>query len=178
MFAGGILGWFVLIPLISFFGIEQFLAPAPAPISELGAAGIWSYYIRYIGAGAVATGGIISLLKSLPLIVKTFSKSIKGFGKSAKTEERTDIDLPMQFVLIGSLVIALLIWLIPTVPVTLLGALMIVVFGFFFATVSSRMVGLVGSSNNPVSGMIIATFASNVHRIQQIINAAHENKRF
>ena len=157
MFAGGILGWFVLIPLISFFGIEQFLAPAPAPISELGAAGIWSYYIRYIGAGAVATGGIISLLKSLPLIVKTFSKSIKGFGKSAKTEERTDIDLPMQFVLIGSLVITLLIWLIPTVPVTLLGALMIVVFGFFFATVSSRMVGLVGSSNNPVSGMIIAT---------------------
>ena len=157
MFAGGILGWFVLIPLISFFGIEQFLSPAPAPISELGAAGIWSYYIRYIGAGAVATGGIISLLKSLPLIVKTFSKSIKGFGKSAKTEERTDIDLPMQFVLIGSLVIALLIWLIPTVPVTLLGALMIVVFGFFFATVSSRMVGLVGSSNNPVSGMIIAT---------------------
>ena len=157
MFAGGILGWFVLIPLISFFGIEQFLSPAPAPISELGAAGIWSYYIRYIGAGAVATGGIISLLKSLPLIVKTFSKSVKGFGKSAKTEERTDIDLPMQFVLIGSLVIALLIWLIPTVPVTLLGALMIVVFGFFFATVSSRMVGLVGSSNNPVSGMIIAT---------------------
>ena len=157
MFAGGILGWFVLIPLISFFGIEQFLAPAPAPISELGAAGIWSYYIRYIGAGAVATGGIISLLKSLPLIVKTFSKSVKGFGKSAKSEERTDIDLPMQFVLIGSLVIALLIWLIPTVPVTLLGALMIVVFGFFFATVSSRMVGLVGSSNNPVSGMIIAT---------------------
>ena len=157
MFAGGILGWFVLIPLISFFGIEQFLSPAPAPISELGAAGIWSYYIRYIGAGAVATGGIISLIKSLPLIVKTFSKSIKGFGKSAKTEERTDIDLPMQFVLIGSLVIALLIWLIPTVPVTLLGALMIVVFGFFFATVSSRMVGLVGSSNNPVSGMIIAT---------------------
>ena len=157
MFAGGILGWFVLIPLISFFGIEQFLSPAPAPISELGAAGIWSYYIRYIGAGAVATGGIISLIKSLPLIVKTFSKSIKGFGKSAKTEERNDIDLPMQFVLIGSLVIALLIWLIPTVPVTLLGALMIVVFGFFFATVSSRMVGLVGSSNNPVSGMIIAT---------------------
>ena len=157
MFAGGILGWFVLIPLITLFAGDNVIAPASDAISSLGASGIWSSYIRYIGAGAVAAGGIISLVKSLPTIVKTFSKALKGFGHNAEEEVRTSKDMPMPIVLIGVLVIAVIIWLLPSIPVSLIGALIIVVFGFFFATVSSRMVGLVGSSNNPVSGMAIAT---------------------
>ncbi len=157
MFAGGVLGWFVIIPLISLFGGDMIMAPGEKPISTLGASGIWSSYIRYIGAGAVAAGGIISLVKSMPTIVKTFSKAVKGFGHKDTTELRTSKDLPLPVVMGGALVIALVIWLLPSVPVSLIGALIIVVFGFFFATVSSRMVGLVGSSNNPVSGMAIAT---------------------
>ena len=157
MFAGGVLGWFVIIPLISLFGGDMIMAPGEKPISTLGASGIWSSYIRYIGAGAVAAGGIISLVKSMPTIVKTFSKAVKGFGHKDATELRTNKDLPLPVVMGGALVIALVIWLLPSVPVSLIGALIIVVFGFFFATVSSRMVGLVGSSNNPVSGMAIAT---------------------
>lgn len=158
LFAGGVLGWFVLIPIISFFGNNGIISPASTPISELGPDAIWSSYIRYIGAGAVAAGGILSLIKSFPLIIKTFTKAIKGFGKgSNNNESRTERDIPMIFVLAGSLIIALAIWLVPSIPVNLLGALLIVIFGFFFATVSSRMVGLVGSSNNPISGMIIAT---------------------
>lgn len=159
IFAGGILGWFVLIPLITLFGIDNLIAPGTAAISELGPSGIWSSYIRYIGAGAVAAGGIISLVKSLPMIIKTFSKAIKGLGKgnAGNTTLRTERDLPMQVVLAGSLVIALIIWILPSIPVNFVGGLLIVVFGFFFATVSSRMVGIVGSSNNPISGMIIAT---------------------
>lgn len=159
IFAGGILGWFVLIPLITLFGIDNLIVPGTAAISELGPSGIWSSYIRYIGAGAVAAGGIISLVKSLPMIIKTFSKAIKGLGKgnTGNTTLRTERDLPMQVVLAGSLVIALIIWILPSIPVNFVGGLLIVVFGFFFATVSSRMVGIVGSSNNPISGMIIAT---------------------
>lgn len=158
MFAGGVLGWFVLIPLISVFGIDNIIAPATdAAISAMDPSTIWGSYIRYIGAGAVAAGGIISLVKTLPMIVKTFMKAMKGFGHKNDSELRTSRDLPMPVVLIGSLAIAVVIWIIPAVPISFLGALIIIVFGFFFATVSSRMVGLVGSSNNPVSGMAIAT---------------------
>lgn len=162
MFAGGLLSWMVIIPLIVLFGSELTLYPGTAPISELyasgGAGAIWSTYIRYIGAGALAAGGIISLVKSMPLIVKTFGgamKSMKGAGTASS--ERTSRDINIKIVIIAIVVLTLLIWLIPAIPVSLLGALIIVVFGFFFATVSSRMVGLVGSSNNPVSGMAIAT---------------------
>ena len=157
MFAGGVIGWFVVIPLINFFGSSSLFPPAKAPVSELGAWGIWSTYIRYVGAGAVATGGIISLIKSFPTIIKTFKKAIGGFGHKEAVEVRTNRDLPMPGLLILALVIVVVIWLMPAIPVGLLGALIIVIFGFFFATVSSRMVGLVGSSNNPVSGMGIAT---------------------
>jgi len=123
-----------------------------------GASAIWSSYIRYIGAGAVAAGGIISLAKSLPLIVTTFVDAVKGIkgGKSDKTL-RTDRDLDMRVIGIGVALMVIAIWLLPQIPVSLLGAVLIVLFGFFFGTVSSRMVGLVGSSNNPVSGMAIAT---------------------
>ncbi len=162
MFSGGILSWLVIIPLIVLFGGDTVLAPGNAPISELfaesGASAIWGTYIRYIGAGALTAGGIISLIKSLPLIVKTFGGAVKGLGKSGvSSNERTDKDLSIVFILIAIAVLTLAIWLIPAIPVSLLGAAIIVVFGFFFATVSSRMVGLVGSSNNPVSGMAIAT---------------------
>ena len=114
--------------------------------------------MRYIGAGAVAAGGILSLIKSLPLIVKTFKQAMKGYGKKADGEEtRLTKDLPMTLVVLGIGVLAIIMWLIPAIPVNLLSAIIIIIFGFFFATVSSRMVGLVGSSNNPVSGMAIAT---------------------
>ncbi|MDO4730613.1 MAG: oligopeptide transporter, OPT family [Clostridia bacterium] len=163
MFAGGVLSWMVLIPLIVLFGENTILYPGvDQTIGEMfaegGASAIWGSYIRYIGAGALAAGGIISLVKSLPLIVKTFTgalRSIKGSG--AVSNERTSKDLSMKIVLAAVLVLTLLIWLVPAIPVNLIGAIIIVVFGFFFATVSSRMVGIVGSSNNPVSGMAIAT---------------------
>ncbi|MBQ2890435.1 MAG: oligopeptide transporter, OPT family [Clostridia bacterium] len=162
MFSGGVLSWMVLIPMIVLFGEKLVLAPGTVPIGELyangGASAIWSTYIRYIGAGALATGGIISLIKSLPLIVKTFTGAIKSaFGAKAVDTGRTSKDMNMGIVLIAILVLTVLVWLVPAIPVTFLGAVLVVIFGFFFATVSSRMVGLVGSSNNPVSGMAIAT---------------------
>lgn len=162
MLAGGVLGWFVLIPAINLFGANAILYPGDAPIAELyangGASAIWSLYIRYIGAGAVAAGGIISLIKSLPLIVSTFKDSIKSLTGGSKTDVvRTSSELSMKVILGSIIAMILIIWLIPIVPVSLIGAIVIIVFGFFFATVSSRMVGLVGSSNNPVSGMAIAT---------------------
>ena len=164
MFVGSVIGWMVIIPLICLFGPDTWLYPANVgkTISDLyaagGAAKIWSTYVKYIGAGAIATGGIISLIKSLPLIITTFRDSIKSMkgGKNTNTA-RTAQDLPMQMILFGIVAMILIIWVVPAIPVTLLGAAIIVVFGFFFATVSSRMVGLVGSSNNPVSGMAIAT---------------------
>mgnify|MGYP000177563457 FL=1 len=163
MFAGGILGWLVLIPMIYLFGADTTLFPASISVHELweqaGASGIWSSYIRYIGAGAVATGGIVSLIKSLPLIVRTFAdamKGLKGSGKQAN-ELRTEKDLKMSVVLIMLAILIVAIAVTPIIPIDVIGAIVIVIFGFFFATVSSRMVGLVGSSNNPVSGMAIAT---------------------
>lgn len=164
MFVGSLVGWMVLIPLICLFGAGTWMYPAEVgvTIGELyaqgGASEIWGSYVRYIGAGAIATGGVISLVKSLPLILTTFRDSMKSMKGSRNTSDaRTAQDLPMNIVLIGIAAMILIIWLVPAIPVNILGALMIVVFGFFFATVSSRMVGLIGSSNNPVSGMAIAT---------------------
>ncbi len=156
LLAGGTVGWFVIMPLIVLFGGDMVLYPATEPVSQLGTWGLWGQYIRYIGAGAVAAGGILSLIKSLPMIVRTFRDAMKGFGKNVTTN-RTSRDIPMHFLVLGVGIIAIAMWLIPAIPVNLLGAVIIIVFGFFFATVSSRMVGLVGSSNNPVSGMAIAT---------------------
>lgn len=163
MFAGSLVSWMVLIPLIVLFGGESILYPGTATIGEIfaesGASGIWGSYIRYIGAGALAAGGIISLIKSLPLIVRTFADALKsmkgGIGSNSTLRTEQDMSMKVIFILIAAL--TLIIWLLPAIPVTLLGAIIVVVFGFFFATVSSRMVGLVGSSNNPVSGMAIAT---------------------
>jgi len=158
MLSGGIVAWFVLMPLISLFGGDAVIYPGADPISAMDSFTIWSKYIRYIGAGAVAMGGILSLVKSLPLIVKTFRQAMKSYGRSNTISDlRTEQDLPMKGILAACLIIIILMWLVPVIPVNLVGAIIIVVFGFFFATVSSRMVGLVGSSNNPVSGMAIGT---------------------
>ena len=162
MFAGGLIGWFVLIPAIVIFGGETILYPGDVSIAEIyannGASAIWSNYIKYIGAGAVAAGGIISLVKTFPLIITTFKDAIKSMkGSSEKSGLRTEKDVDMRVIGVGVIAIIVIIWLLPQIPVSLLGAAIIVLFGFFFATVSSRMVGLVGSSNNPVSGMAIAT---------------------
>lgn len=162
MFAGAVLGWFVLIPAIVSFGGESILYPGAVPIATLynegGASAIWSSYIRYIGAGAVAAGGMISLVKTLPLLFSTFYEAVKAArsGKE-KSEKRTERDLDMRVVIGGIVLFALLIWLVPALPISFSGAWLVILFGFFFATVSSHMVGLVGSSNNPVSGMTIAT---------------------
>lgn len=163
LFAGGTLAWFVIMPLIALFGSDLTIYPAEVSVAQLWAEGgtwaLWSKFVRYIGAGAVAAGGIMSLIKSLPLIVRTFKDAIGGYGKGkgGATVLRTEQDIPMQVLLLGVLAIAILMWLLPLIPVNLISALIIVVFGFFFATVSSRMVGMIGSSNNPVSGMTIAT---------------------
>ncbi len=170
MFAGGIFSWMVMIPMILLFGENTILAPGEYTIGAIfsgvgvpedmaiGASGIWGTYIRYIGAGALAAGGIISLVKSLPLIVKTFAGAMKSMrGSKAVSCERTSQDISMKVVLSAIVILTLLVWLVPAIPVSPVGAVIVVVFGFFFATVSSRMVGLVGSSNNPVSGMAIAT---------------------
>lgn len=161
LLAGGTVAWFVIMPLMALFGSDLVLFPAEVSISELfaeaGPMGLWKNFVRYIGAGAVACGGILSLIKSLPLIIRTFRDAVGGYGKKTGGTLRTEQDLPMPFLLAGVLAIAVFMWLIPALPVSPLGSLIIVVFGFFFATVSSRMVGLIGSSNNPVSGMAIAT---------------------
>ncbi len=162
MFAGGVLSWMVLIPIIVLFGSEIIMYPATNTIGDIftvnGAAGIWSSYIRYIGAGALAAGGIISLIKSLPLIIRTFRDALKAMSvKGNVSSLRTDKDINMIAVMGVVLALTLIVWLVPAIPVSPIGAVIVVVFGFFFATVSSRMVGIVGSSNNPVSGMAIAT---------------------
>lgn len=156
MFGGAILGWLVIMPLISLVGENNIIFPGTLPVGEMDSWTIWGSYVRYIGAGAVAMGGIISLIKTLPLIVNTFKQAIKKYGNKAGNK-RTDMDLPIKYVAIGVAVVIFLMWLTPSIPINLISAIIIAIFGFFFATVSARMVGLVGSSNNPVSGMAIAT---------------------
>ncbi len=158
MFAGGTLSWFVLMPLIALFGGDAVIFPGTDPISTLAPGDLWSNYIKYIGAGAVAAGGMISLIKTFPLIIRTFRQAMASMKKKHDAHTlRTEQDLPMPLLLGVILAIVIAIWLIPTFPVSPIGALIVVIFGFFFASVSSRMVGLIGSSNNPVSGMAIAT---------------------
>ena len=159
MLAGGTLSWFVLMPAIALFGGDAVIFPGEEPISSLAPADLWGTYIKYIGAGAVAAGGLISLIKTFPLIIRTFKQAMQSMSKKHANANtvRTQQDLPMPLLLGMILAIVILIWLVPTFPVNPVGALIIVIFGFFFASVSSRMVGLIGSSNNPVSGMAIAT---------------------
>lgn len=161
MFCGGILSWLVLIPLIVFFGENLTLFPSEIPIGEMyvqgGASAIWSSYIRYIGAGALSAGGIISLIKSMPMILRTFRDTISSLKIKTATDKRTDKNISIKTVIVATTALTAAVWLVPAIPISLIGAVIVVIFGFFFAAVSSRMVGLVGSSNNPVSGMAIAT---------------------
>lgn len=160
MLAGAILAWLAFIPMITFIGSDLTSAVLPAAdlIKDLGYWGIWSNYIRYIGAGAVAAGGIISMIKSLPVMISSFRDAVKGFGIKASGEiERTDKDLNGKYVTIATIVIIVLMGILPVIPVGIMGAILVAIFGFLFVTVSSRIVGLLGSSSNPVSGMTIAT---------------------
>jgi putative OPT family oligopeptide transporter len=167
MFAGGVMAYLVLIPMIRYFGegLAAPLAPATIPISEMGIEGansIQSEYILYIGAGAVAAGGIISLIRSLPIIWHGIRGGVADFrGRRAAKENggtpRTDQDLSMKFVVIGILALIIVITFVPALKMNLLGAILIIFFGFLFVTVSSRLTGEIGSSSNPISGMTVAT---------------------
>ncbi len=167
MVAGGVLSWVVLIPLITLLGdkLTTVFPPGDQLISQMSPDAIWNNYIRYIGAGAVTFGGLITLVKSIPTIVSAFSDSFKDIKSSrankqnnvVEEKERTSKDIPLTVVLGGSLLLVVFMALIPTIPTNFLSSVMVVIFGFFFVTVSSRIVGLIGSSSNPVSGMTIAT---------------------
>jgi putative OPT family oligopeptide transporter len=169
MFAGGVLSWLVLIPLIKFFGagLPVALYPGQLPISVMSPSDIWSNYIRYIGAGAVTMAGLVTLGRTVPTIVSSFRDAFKQLKHSrlgqAVFAERTAHDLPLTFVGGGTVVMVAAIWALlafrinPGGSGNFFSSLLIVVFGFFFATVSARIVGLLGNSSNPISGMTIAT---------------------
>jgi putative OPT family oligopeptide transporter len=165
MLAGGVFGWLVLIPMIAYFGQGSgLIAPASGPIHGMDAWAIWDNYIRYIGAGAVAAGGIISLIRTLPTLWKSLAgmwTSVRSHGMGGDGDYdrtlRTEQDLPTRWTIPAAVVILLLIAFLPQLHVTLIGALGILIVGFLFVTVSARIVGIVGSSSDPVSGMTIAT---------------------
>lgn len=158
MMAGGVLGTLVLVPVIAFFASGSNTPIFPAVdelIRNMDGETIRLTYVRYIGAGAVTAGGILSLLKSMPTLLRSLKRGMSKIKAEAKSSERTDHDLPNWLVFWGSILIGLLTWtLAPHTPIIIL---LIVVFGFIFVMVASRIVGLVGSSSNPVSGMTIAT---------------------
>ncbi|MBZ0265542.1 oligopeptide transporter, OPT family [bacterium] len=165
MLLGGALGGIILVPLFTYFGENGMFANLVHDYTiGMGAGDVRNDYVKYVGVGAVAFGGIASLVKSLPAIFSSFASGIKGLMQAAErkaeaegapTVERTDQDLSMAFILIASLVLGICVWLFT--PASLIGAVMVVLFSFFFVTVSSRIVGLIGSSSNPASGMTIAT---------------------
>lgn len=166
MFAGGVLSWMVLLPLLSILGnyMPGPFPPVPASglrIAEMTAGQLWSAYIRYTGAGAVLAAGLITLARTIPTIISSFRDSVKDFGagRGGAVRLRTERDIPMTVVLVGSLLLALFLALAPRSATqgNFLASLLIVIFGFFFVTVSSRITGLIGSSSNPISGMTIAT---------------------
>ncbi len=162
MCGGGVLSYLVLIPAIKFFGenVAGILPPGSLPIRDMGPNQIRSAYVLYIGAGAVAAGGIISVLRSLPIIwhgLKEGLRDFRGAGTSQASVVRTDHDLPLGLVLGGIVAIVVAITLAPSLHMNVVGAVLIVVFGFIFVTVSSRLTGEIGSSSNPISGMTVAT---------------------
>ena len=166
MFAGGVLSWLVLLPLLSYLGnyMTVPLPPVPASglrIDQMSAGQLWSAYIRYTGAGAVLAAGLITLARTIPTIVTSFRESVKDFGAAAgaATRARTERDMPLSIVVVGSLLLAAFLVIAPGAPTqgNVLAAVLVVLFGFFFVTVSSRITGLIGNSSNPISGMTIAT---------------------
>jgi putative OPT family oligopeptide transporter len=165
MLGGAVLGYLGIAPLIAYLGanMPNIVPPADKLISEMSPAELRSNYIKYLGVGAVALGGFVSLVKSLPVIFHSFAvgaKQIMGKRTAEEVEKsklRTEKELPMKTVIIGALLVILLIWLYPGTELHLLGAALVVIFGFFFVVVAARIVGIVGSSSSPVSGMTIAT---------------------
>lgn len=159
MFSGALVAWLGLIPLIKYVGagLAQPLFPSAELISNMDAWTIWSKYIRYVGAGGVAAGGFISLGKSLPTIIRSFKSAMSGIGAKGGQTTRTQKDIPMTWVIGAAILVFLLSWLLPWVNAGIIGSILVVLFSFFFAVVSARIVGIIGASNNPVSGMTIAT---------------------
>ena len=161
MTAGGVLSYLLLIPMIKFFGdpLTTILAPGTMLISEMGPDDVRGAYILYIGAGAVAAGGLIALLRAMPMIWRSLAAGLSGVGKGSKADvtRRTEQDIPMKWVVIGCLGLIAVITASAPLHMNLLGALLILVFGFLFSTVSSRLTGEIGSSSNPTSGMAVAT---------------------
>ncbi len=173
IFAGGVFSWLLMMPAIKFFGgmLQEPLYPGTIPIADMSPSQLWASYIRPMGAGAVAAAGLITLGRTLPTIVEAFRAGVKDLSAERAGEKRvasrTENDLPMNLVIIGSIVLIALIWgLLTFMPIpgaetgllsNLLSSILVVIFGFLFVTVSSRIVGLIGSSANPVSGMTIAT---------------------
>jgi putative OPT family oligopeptide transporter len=159
MFAGALVATFGLVPLIKYVGATSTVAlyPATKPIAQLSADAIRSNYVKYIGAGAVAAGGFLSLAKSLPTIIKSFKAAMSGIGAKGGEVKRTELDVPMTWVIGAAVLVFFLAWFLPIIHVSAIGALMAVIFSFFFAVVSARICGIIGASNNPVSGMTIAT---------------------
>ena len=160
MFIGGVLGWFVLIPLFDIFAGTAIgnVFGLGEDIHQLAAFPIWSKYVRYVGAGAVATGGIISLIRALPAMYQSLQTALRGLRTSSamQSPRRTEHDLPASLVVGGTIAMGLWLWIVPTFQLDLIAALLAVGFAFVFVVVSARMVGLVGSTSQPVSGMTIA----------------------
>lgn len=163
MVSGGVLSWIGLIPLITLMGdhMSSVFPPGSKLISEMSPIEIWSSYIRYIGAGAVTFGGVVTLVKTLPTIVNAFKDSFADLKESrsgaGETKLRTERDIPLSVVLVGGAALVVFMAVLPSIPANFLSSVMIFLFGFFFVTVSSRIVGLIGVSSNPISGMTIAT---------------------
>lgn len=161
LFAGGALAWWVLIPLIHMFGSTTLAVfPGSIPIAQMSADEIWSDYIRYIGAGAIAVGGLVSLIKIAPLIGKTLKVGFDELFQGMKLKQqslRTDRDISLRWLILGAVAIILILWLFPGLPMNFLTIVLLVVLGFFFVAVTSLTVGIIGSSCSPVSGMTITT---------------------
>ena len=173
MFAGGVFSWLVLMPMLYFFGkdLPSPIYPGTVPIAQMGPSELWATYIRPMGAGAVAAAGLITLFKTLPTIIGALRSGFKNMRKNSAADSaaplRTEHDLSMSVAVIGSIALIILMFLflefkpVPGAQVGVMAnlgaALLIVIFGFLFVTVSSRIVGLIGSSANPISGMTIAT---------------------
>src|SRR5208282_1737807 len=163
MMAGGVLSFLVLIPLITLFGptMTSALYGATTPVSAMSTGQIRNAFVLYIGAGEAAAGGVLTLLGSLPTIISAFKRGLGnvnlGGEKAAAAVPRTEQDLSMRVVLGGSLALVVAIAIAPSLGINAFSAVLIILFGFFFVTVSSRITGEIGSSSNPISGMTVAT---------------------
>jgi len=163
MVGGAMISWLGLIPLISLIGqhFNSPIYPGTVPITAMTPDDIWSSYIRYIGAGAVAFGGIITLIRAIPTIIESFKlgavEMIKSMKGKIEVIKRTERDIPLPYVAMGYIIVIILLATVPQLPVGIMGGLLMAIFAFFFGTVSSRITGLIGSSSNPISGMTIAT---------------------